>query len=203
MKRIACFLFLMIQILCTMGCSSEATQAQPIRFKELPGNITYNDTSISLSSVSFCEVYAAHGYNGYCVATIDRSQLSDDDIYWMLKTDFGETRSELEVNAYLSSEKNSLENERLSKLRTSHDSENIYFMFYTPNVQREHLNDFSIGLQIVMSPEKDLLASTTQYYYYDFDAEEGVDYTNYNSVLSEKEIEILIDALNDRVETLS
>lgn len=203
MKRILTFPFLIILFLFTVGCSSESTQAQPIRFEELPGEITYNDASISLSAVSFCEVYAAHGYNGYCVATIDRSNLSDDDIYWMLKTDLGETRSELEVNAYISSENNSLDSERLSKLRTSYDSENIYFMFYTPDVQRERLNDFSIGLQIVMSPEKDLLAPTTQYYYYDLDAEEGVDYTDYSSILSEKEIEVLLDALNDKVESLS
>lgn len=112
-------------------------------------------------------------------------------------------QAELQVNAYISSEKNSLDDERMYQLQAIYNSENIYFMFYTKDVQRERLNDFEISLQMIMSPEKDLTAATTQYYYYRQNAEDGVDYSDYDSVLSEDEISILVDALNAKIDSLS
>ena len=73
-------------------------------------------------------------------------------------------------------------------------------MFYTKDVQREHLNDFEISLQMIMSPEKDLTATTTQYYYYYKNAEDGIDYSDYDNILSEGEVNVLVDALNAKID---
>ena len=178
------------------GCSSEPVQQASITIKELP------DTSLSLSSFSFCEVYADHGYTGYCVATVDRSNLSDDDVYWLLNRDSGDICAEFQANAYLSSERNLLDNERMSLLQTIYNGEKIYFTFYTDDVYREHLDDFEVTLQMIASPEKDLTASTTQYYYYHKSAESGVDYSDYGSVLSTDELVALSDALNAKIDSL-
>ena len=90
----------------------------------------------------------------------------------------------------------------MSPLQTIYKDENIYFLFYTGDIQRNHLSDFEISLQMIMSPEKDLTASTTQYYYYHQKAEEETDYSDYNSVLSEEEMSILVDALNAKIDGL-
>lgn len=199
MKR---FYVVVAILLLLTGCGNVPDKTTPIRFDSIPGEIVYNDTTISLSDVSFGEVYADHGYTGYCVVTVDRSNLTDDDVYWMLKKDLGDMQAEFEVNAYLSSESNALNSEYLSSLRTTYDNDSIYFFFYTKDVQREHLSDFEIDIQLIVSPEKSLTADTTQYYYFDFDAEAGVDYSDYDSVFSEKERNYLIDALNARVDDL-
>lgn len=185
------------------GCSSTPKQPNAITITSLPGDIAYKDTTIALSAVSFCEVYADHGYTGYCVATVDRDNISDDDIYWMLKRDLGDMQAEFGVNAYLSSPNNSLSSDRLSQLKTIYNSEHIYFMFYTEDVQREHLDDFEISLQMIVSPEKDLTATSTQYYYYREKAEEGIDYSDYDSILTQDEINVLVDAINARIDSLS
>lgn len=184
------------------GCSSEPVQSAPITIEELPGDVVCGDTSLSLASFSFCEVYANHGYTGYCVATVDRSNLSDDDVYWLLNRDSGDICAEFQANAYLSSERNSLDNERMSLLQTIYNGEKIYFTFYTDDVYREHLDDFEVTLQMIASPEKDLTASTTQYYYYHQNAESGVNYSDYGSVLSEDELVALADALNAKIDSL-
>lgn len=205
MNRRSCTVLSLLLCFCMFitGCSSEAQQPAPITIDDLPGSLAYGEVSILLSAVSFCEIYAAHGYTGYCVVTVDRSEIDDDDVYWLLNRQSGEIQAEFEINAYLTSEANSLENERMSQLRTTYDSENIYFVFYSKDVHREHLNDFELGLQMIMSPEKDLIAATTQYYYFYLDAEEGVDYSDYDSVLSENEKKVIIDALNDKIDSLS
>lgn len=195
-------LFTLACCLLLSGCGSSPTRSSSITISDLPGDISYEDMKVSLSAVSFCEVYAAHGYNGYCVVTVDRSALSDDEVYWMLNKDVGEIQAELEANVYLTSEANSLDGKRLSPLDTTYDSENIYFTFYTKTVQREHFDDFELNLQIITSPEKSLSADTTQYYYYHLSAEEGVDYSDYDHVLTDKEKEVLIDGLNTKIESL-
>lgn len=201
-KRCCALLLAVLFTVLISGCSSGPEQPDPVTIEALPGDIAYADTSISLSAVSFCEVYAEHGYTGYCVATVSRANLSDDDVYWLLNREAGETQAEFQINAYLSSEGNSLEGERMSPLQTIYKDENIYFLFYTGDIQRNHLSDFEISLQMIMSPEKDLTASTTQYYYYHQKAEEGTDYSDYNSVLSEEEMSILVDALNAKIDGL-
>lgn len=202
-RKCRAILLLSFCIALASGCSSTQKQPAPITIEALPGDIASGDASISLSDVSFCEAYADRGYTGYCVVTIDRSNLSDDDVYWLLNRGPGDMQAELQVNAYISSEKNSLDDERMYQLQAIYNSENIYFMFYTKDVQRERLNDFEISLQMIMSPEKDLTAATTQYYYYRQNAEDGVDYSDYDSVLSEDEISILVDALNAKIDSLS
>lgn len=199
-----CMAILLIFCILTVGCSSEPARPSSITFENLPGEIAYNDTIITLSDVSFCEVYTEsdHGYTGYCIVTVDRSNLTDDDVYWMLKQDLREPQAEFEVNAYLTSEINSLELERMSLLQRIYNDKNIYFVFFTDDIQREHLNDFKLSLQMIISPEKSLAAASTQSYYFDFNAEEGVDYSDYNSVLSEKESDILVDALKAYIEDL-
>lgn len=202
MKKTFLLLMAVIMAFILTSCSSTPTKPSSITISELPGDIPYNDTQVSLSAVSFCEVYASHGYTGYCVVTVDRSSLSDDDVYWMLNKDVGELQTELEVIAYLTSESNSLETERLSQLQTIYNDENIYFLFFTKDVQRKHLNDFKLSLQIIMSPEKSLVADTTQYYYYYLDAEEGVDYSDYDKILSSEVRDILAKALQNRIDSL-
>ncbi len=202
MKKNSILLMALLMTFILVSCSSASTKSDPITISDLPGDIPCNDTQITLSAVSFCEVYAAHGYTGYCIATVDRSNLSDDDLYWMLNKETGQLQAEIDIVAYLTSEENSLESERLSQLQTIYNGENIYFMFYTTDVQRKHLNDFELTLQIIMSPEKSLIADTTQYYYYHLDAEEGVDYSDYEKILSSKEKDILVKALNNRIDSL-
>lgn len=193
-------LLLALCVALVSGCTSAPELPDSITIEALPGDMAYGDTTISLSAVSFCEVYADHGYTGYCIATVDRANLSDDDVYWMLNRDVGDIQAEFQVNAYLSSESNALDSEMMSQLQTTYNSENIYFMFYTKDVQREHLNDFEISLQMIMSPEKDLTATTTQYYYYYKNAEDGIDYSDYDNILSEGEVNVLVDALNAKID---
>lgn len=195
---LACFI-------CSCGGGSQSSHVSDLtRFDSIPAEIPYMDTTISLSALSFCEVYTNHSYAGFCIATVDRDNLTDDDVYWMLKRE-GAQDAEIYVNAYLTSEANSLDSERMSPMPVQYDDEHIYFCFCSNIYEsyRYHLDDFEITLQIVMLPERSLTADSTHYYYYDIEAEEGVDYSDLDNNLTEDEAKFLNEALQDELDNLN
>lgn len=190
-------LLVALALLVLSGCSSEPQRAEPISFQELPGEIVYHDTAINLTDVSFGEVYANHGYTGYCVVTISRENISDDDVYWMLKRDG--INVEFDVNAYLTSEVNALDSEMMQTLGSIYDEDNIYFFFYNSETERYRFDDFSVHVQMIMNPDMSITAPTTQYYYYGIEYEEGIDYSDLRSVFSDDAITYLAEALDKKV----
>lgn len=176
--------------LCALVSGCRSGPPDPITIQELPAIITYNDTSFSLEDASFCEVYTDDGYIRCCVVTVGRSGVSDNDIYQALNEGI---TAEFTVNAYLT-----IGNDfkQLSEVLTTYDNECIYFLFCSTDVQREPLNDFELAIQLITSPENKITADTTQYYYYYINPEDGVDYSDYDNMLSETERNLIIDAIN-------
>lgn len=89
-----------------------------------------------LSSVDMLELYGNHSYTGYVAIAIDRGELTDDDMYWILK---GERRNwELDASAallFLNTDKDSIS---LRLLGCRYSESHIYFFFYS-EPQRQSL----------------------------------------------------------------
>ena len=59
--------------------------------KTLPFDMMIENKTVPFIKTSFFELHENHGYTGYFVVTLDRNNLSDDDIYWITKYDSKKT----------------------------------------------------------------------------------------------------------------
>lgn len=105
----------------------------------------YNKTAY-LRSVDMLELYGNHSYTGYVIITIDRGQLTNDDVYWILK---GERyKWELDASAslfFIGTDRDSIS---LRLLGCRYTDSHIYFIFRS-DPQRQSLRGckFYISLE--------------------------------------------------------
>lgn len=132
--------------------------------KSLPFDITVEEKAVPLIKTSFFELHENHGYTGYFVATLDRSNLSDDDVYWITKYDSKKLVKTFDMNAYVDSAKNDLDTSRLNYLGCVYDNQHIYFSFSTDSYRYSFL-DSIFGCQFIYTPTSITAEDTVTYYY--------------------------------------
>jgi len=141
--------------------------------KTIPFDMTIEEKSVPLCNTSFFEYHADHGYTAYFIASLDRSNLSDDDIYWLTKFDDKKHCKTIDFNVYAYSEKNELSTDPLHLLGIVYDDEYIYYSFCSDHCRYSFL-DGNFSCQIIITPTG-ITESDTVYYYYDF----VIDSSNY------------------------
>jgi len=82
-----------------------------------------------LERIDVLELYGNHSYFGYVIITIDRGQLSDDDVHWIMK---GKRYNwELDASAHYWPDGTDGEIDSLHFLSCRYDGDYIYFIFNT------------------------------------------------------------------------
>lgn len=163
----------------------------------LPFATEVEGKKLPLDHVSFFELYVDHGYVAYVLTAFDRSNLSDDDIYWMTKYDTDKYGKTIDLNAYIRKDPNNYDSsdlDRLSLLGSKYDDKYIYY-FYETELNRYSFMGSEVSLQLIVAPTG-LLEKDTAYYYYDYMIDETT-YSDSLEVFSVAEIEIFVNLLKD------
>lgn len=161
----------------------------------LPFTMSNGEVDIPLNKVSFWELYSDHGYAMFVIVSLGRGNLSDDDLYWMTNRVEAEKDPEIHANVYISDEKNELESERISLVGKSYDKENFYFVF-CGNRERYALDNSSISVQVIISPDGSVMDESTSYYHFKTDLNGSDDYQSL-ARLTDGERNALSNAVSD------
>lgn len=87
----------------------ESEGSRTVMIHSLPYDLKYNDYNIPIIDVSFYENEVDYEYTLFIVTTLDVSSLTDADIKWLREED-------LDVDAYITSEKNEIDFKSASML---------------------------------------------------------------------------------------
>lgn len=159
-----------------------------------PHKLTIYNKTAYLSSVDMLELYDNHSYTCYVIITIDRGQLTDDDMYWILKG----KRLDWELDAYVSwwPSGTDADSESLRFLACRYTESHIYFMFYT-EPQRQSLkgSKFYISLEYLQDG-----ADYDDRYHYSYISDfAGSNYHEGTYFLPVETLKILAEAMIDAV----
>lgn len=138
----------------------EAEHNQTVR--SFPHKMTISGKTANITRVDLFEVYSNHGYTGFVIVTIDRRNLSDDDMYWLLKLD-GLSR-ELDADAHYWPDGTDGDIASLHYLGCRYTESNIYFMFYTKH-QRYSLNGVKFSISVTYRPDGSSITDGYRYSY--------------------------------------
>lgn len=161
----------------------------------LPFSTDVEGKKLPLDHVSSFEQYVDHGYIAYILVAFDRSNLSDDDIYWITKYDSDKYGRTIDLNAYIRKDPENYENydsDILSLLGSKYDDKYIYY-FYETGLSRYSFMGSEVSLQFIVAPTG-LVEKDTVYYYYDYMIDETT-YSDSLDVFSVAEIEIFVNLL--------
>lgn len=157
-----------------------------------PHRLTIYNKTAYLSSVDFLELYGNHSYTGYVIITIDRGQLTDDDMHWILKG----KRYDWELDAHASwwPSGTDTDSESLHFLGCRYTESHIYFLFYT-DPQRQSLKGtkFYVSLEYLQDG-----ADYEDRYCYSYLADfTGSNYHDGTDFLTVETLKILAEAMID------
>lgn len=116
--------------------------------KQLPKNLKYNDKSILLETIEFYQDKNNYVYDLYAIVTLNLSELSDEEIYWMLKN------NDLDYYSIdIDSEKNEYKDKPLSYLNKSLQNSELKLLFYLQEDSRYSFESgtFDFNFQIKQS----------------------------------------------------
>jgi len=99
-------------------------------YDELPINIEYNGNDIKCLYTEIYQEKAEHGYDIYVVASIDLSELSEDDIYWIGKDE------ELRISVLLTNKENDVEGVSMNELCMLENNNVRRIVFYLNDTYR-------------------------------------------------------------------
>ena len=210
MRRCAFYMLAILLLLMLSGCGSGSSDemtfyddgsfssksnggATSYGIASLPFDMRDGEVVIPLHSVSFYEIYQEHGYVGFVIVALDRSALTDDDIYWMTKSEELAKTPEISANAYLTSKSNELDGERMHFSSKVYDENFFYFVFESDKV-RYDLRDGEISAQVIIAPTGSTIDETTNYYHYTLELDESEDYQDLDR-LTAGEIDALLHAI--------
>lgn len=162
--------------------------------KTIPFDMVVEEKTVPFYKVSFFELYADHGYTAYIVVSLDRANLSDDDIYWLTKYDDKKYSKTLDVNVYADSEKNQLKSKLLHLMGIVYDDDYIYYS-YCSESQRYSFLDSSFSCQAIIIPTG-LTESDTVYYHYTHTIDDS-NYSDTIASLTTSEREAIVQAAED------
>lgn len=171
-----------------------ATGQMNFTLSKIPYDMTFGDKTVQLSRVVFYEEYSDHGYYPYIVVTLNRENLTDDDIYWMTKYDDKKHGKEIDINVYARSGKNELDSDVLSYIGAIYDSRNLYFIYYGEKARYSYMGS-EFSCQIIHAPSG-LIKDDTVYYYYSLLINES-NYSDSDDVLTDAER----SAMNQAIES--
>lgn len=155
MKRFISIM-LAILILCLSGCATNSTRTTYIQnatdaygnhemtsgnnhtiFPDrVPYDLTYNDKHITLENVEWYQCLANYSYCLYVVVTLDCKELDETQLHWLRESD-------LDVDTYLTHEKNENDFDRMSCLGSLllKDNKKIQFVFIS-SIAKENRYEF-------------------------------------------------------------
>lgn len=92
MRKLLALLLLVCMCLSMVACGAEQevtapTEPSDVNVENLPFDANIDNKIITINEVTFADIYANHGYTPWIFISLDRSNLSDDDIYWLTKAD--------------------------------------------------------------------------------------------------------------------
>lgn len=211
MKKITLCLLITALLLSFTSCASSSGHTKPTTLSDgsriyysgdrltysmntIPFNMLVEGKGVPFANVSFFETHEDHGYTACIVAALDRSALSDDDVYWLTKYDNEKHCKTVDMNVYIYSDKNNLKTECMTLLGIVYDDNYIYFSFCSEK-QRYSFIDSRFSCQVIIIPTG-LTESDTVYYYYDHHIDEN-SYSDTIYSLSAGELNALEQALDD------
>jgi hypothetical protein len=157
---------------------------------DFPHAMTISGKTAYLESIDIFELKTDHEYVGYLIVTIDRGELTDDDMHWILKG----YRYEWELDAYASWYPDGLDSETLYFLACRYTDSHIYFFFHTDG-QRNSLHGSSFYASITyLESGADYSDKYLYSYLVDF---AGEHYHDSIAHLPEKTRDLLVSALED------
>ncbi len=157
-----------------------------------PHKMTISGKTAHLSSVDIFETKVNHGYVAHLVITIDRGQLTDDDMYWILKGYRYDW--ELDASALWWPESTESDSDSLHFLDCVYTDSNIYFFFYT-DLQRYSLKNTTFTVHITYLQDGADYSEQYRYLYImDFS---GDKYHSSSDFLPIETLKVLIDSLED------
>lgn len=182
-----------------MDAVKEAEEAARKHYLEHNHTVSYfpyrmkiGDKFAKLSGVDFFELYGNHSYNGYVIITIDRYNLSDDDVYWILKGNRYEW--ELDATAYWWPDGTDGETDSIPLLGCRYDENNIYFIFRT-DPQRRSLKGCKFSVAVTYLQDG---ADYNDQYHYSYIADfSDSNYHNSTDYLPVETLKILADVMID------
>lgn len=133
----------------------------------IPFEMDLDGKAVQIASMNFFELYADHGYTAYILVSLDRTNLSDDDIYWMTKSDKYTTSKELDMNVYATSEENEIDGKTLNSAGSAYDEQYLYFLFYSDLCRYSFMNS-NFACQIIYTPTG-ITENDTIWFHYDED----------------------------------
>ena len=105
-----------------------------------------------LTDIDFFEIYADHGYTAWIVVTIDRQNLTDDDIYWITKPG---TALHKDLDAYVYHTRidgTEVDLDRLTEVGSLYSEDYLYYAFHT-DLSRDSYMGEEFSCTIRYSPE--------------------------------------------------
>ena len=154
--------------------------------------MTLNSKTASVEDITFLELYGDHGYYGYLVITLDRHNLSDDDVYWMLNG--SRYNWELDTSAHLSPYSHNNDLVPMDFLGCRYTDTHVYFC-YTTDLYRYSLEGSYISAAVTYLPDgTDISDQQIHRYTFDFT---GDKYHNSLDCLTIQELRILTELMVD------
>ena len=145
--------------------SSSADRGSVLTAKSLPYEITVMGSTLNVSSVDLYEeryTTNGHPYHFSTVLTIDRSGVSDNDLYWVLRSNAVDNT--LSVTCDLTSDKNGVKYQEIPEVETYYDDNNIYYIFYDYyNEYQYPLSDASTDIWISAEQEDTYTSDGKEY----------------------------------------
>lgn len=148
--------------------------------KSLPTVMDYNGKNVQLTSVDLYESVVDHSYYLYIVTTLDASDLTDDEFYWLHESD-------LETICYITSEENEYDFDRAPNLGCLYDED-------AKTIQYVSMSDYMKENRYSFAGSKlTVVATTTQKEQYEYENKDG----DTRSLDKENEIMYSIDVESD------
>lgn len=132
---------------------------------DFPHTLKFGDKIAFLSAIDILEVYVEHGYVAFVVVTIGRGELTDDDLYWMLKGERYEW--ELDASAYWWPDGTDNDIQSLRSLGCRYADGYIYFFFRTDHL-RYSAKGKHFSVDVTYQPEG---ADISDYYRHSYSAD--------------------------------
>ena len=175
-------LFLLLLVACLFlsmaACSPQEevvspTESSSVTVSNLPFDADIDNKTITINEVTFADIYADHGYTLWVFISLDRKNLSEDDIYWLTKAD-SSFRKVLDSDVYqVSWEGTTVHTDSLHPAGSFYDDEVLCFGFYG-DISREKNTTGEYSWCIRYTPDS-IVDPTAKRYYGSFDITE----TNY------------------------
>lgn len=145
--------------------STNASGQKEWHMNTVPFTMSVDGKEVELHDIDFFEIYADHGYTAWIIVTIDRQNLSDDDIYWITKAG---TTLHKDLDAYVYHTRidgTEVDSNRLTEVGSLYSEDYLYYAFHT-DLSRDSYMGEEFSCTIRYSPEIMTNPDGIVYYYW-------------------------------------